>query len=331
MADELRGQKRVFLVSLLIGVGYGILARLVFGLDRFKDEFGVMTASFIFLIPFGLGIAAVMVGERHGRWKWWQWIVIPWLAALLALGSALALAWEGIICVFLWVPLFLVLSSLGGLVGALVGYLLRKRGRMLFLATFLILPFVTAPLEHRIPLPDDRRVVRTEIEIAAAPEVVWRNIARVPAIRPEEQGPSLFHALGFPRPIEATLSHEGLGGVRHASFEGGVVFIETVTEWQPGHRLAFTIAADPASIPQTTLDEHVTVGGPFFDVLSGEYEIEGVAPGKVVLHLASTHRLSTHFNLYSGIWTDKIMRDVQEYILEIIKRRCEGSVTPRSA
>jgi hypothetical protein len=331
MADELRGQKRVFLVSLLIGVGYGALARLVFGLDLFKDEFGVMTTSFIFLVPFGLGIAAVMVGERHSRWKWWQWIVIPWLAALLALGAALALAWEGIICIFLWVPLFLVLSSLGGLVGALVGYFLRKRGRMLFLAAFLILPFVTAPLEHRIPLPDDRRVVRTEIEIAAAPEVVWQNIARVPAIRPEEQGPSLFHALGFPRPVEATLSREGVGGVRHASFEGGVVFIETVTDWEPAHRLAFTIAADPESIPQTTLDEHVTVGGPFFDVLSGEYEIEGVAPGKVVLHLASTHRLSTHFNLYSGIWTDKIMRDVQEYILEIIKRRCEGGPTRRSA
>jgi hypothetical protein len=35
------------------------------------------------------------------------------------------------------------------------------------------------------------------------------------------------------------------------------------------------------------------------------------------------------FNLYSGIWTDKIMRDVQEYILEIIKRRCEGNTPHR--
>jgi hypothetical protein len=323
MAGTMRDQKRVLLIAVLIGVVYGLLARLVFGLKVFENEFGVMSASFIFLVPFGLGIATVMVGERQGRWRWWKWIVVPWVAALVALGSALALAWEGIICIFLWIPLFLILSSLGGLVGALVGFYMRRSGRMLVLASFLMLPFVVAPLEHRIPLPDDRRVVRTQIEIAADPEVVWRNIARVPAIRPEEHRPSVFHTLGFPRPVEATLSQEGIGGVRHASFEGGVVFIETVTDWEPERRLAFTIAADPESIPQTTLDEHVTVGGPFFDVLSGEYDIEPVAPGRVVLHLASTHRLSTHFNLYSGIWTDLVMRDVQEYILGIIKRRCE--------
>lgn len=71
------------------------------------------------------------------------------------------------------------------------------------------------------------------------------------------------------------------------------------------------------------------MGSRFFDVLEGEYSIEPVAPGRVILHLASTHRLSTHFNLYSGLWTDFIMRDVQESILEILKRRCEGGEGPR--
>ena len=325
MAGEFRSQKRVILVSLLIGVAYGLLTRYVFDLSRYKnDVFGVMTFSFIFLVPFGLGVATVLVGERRAPWKWWQWLVIPWLAALLALFSAVALAWEGLICFVLWTPGFLILASLGGLAAGLAGLWLRRRGRTLVLASFLILPFVVAPLEHRLPLPDERRVVKTQIEIAAAPETVWRNIARVPAIGPREQSRSWFHVIGFPRPVEATLSHEGVGGVRHASFEGGVVFVETVTTWEPGRRLAFSIAADPASIPQTTLDEHVTVGGPFFDVLQGEYEIEPVAPGRVVLHLASTHRLSTRFNLYSGLWTDFIMRDVQEYILKILKRRCEA-------
>ena len=325
MAGKVRNQKTVLLVSLLMGVTYGLSARFLFDLKETRnDVFGVMTFSFIFLVPFALGVATVLVGERHGPWRWWQWLLIPWLASLLALFSALALAWEGLICFILWTPGFLILASLGGLAAGLAGLWLRRRGRTLVLASFLILPFVAAPLEHRLPLPDERRVVNTQIEIAADPAVVWRNIARVPAIRPDEQTRSWFHVIGFPRPVEATLSHEGVGGVRHASFEGGVVFVETVTDWEPGHRLAFSIAADPTSIPQTTLDEHVTVGGPFFDVLRGEYEIEPVAPGRVVLHLASTHRLSTRFNLYSGLWTDFIMRDVQEYILKILKRRCEA-------
>jgi hypothetical protein len=49
-----------------------------------------------------------------------------------------------------------------------------------------------------------------------------------------------------------------------------------------------------------------------------------LGPGHVRLRLQSTHRLSTHFNLYSGLWTDLVLRNVQEYILEILKRRCEA-------
>ncbi|HEV7517343.1 MAG TPA: hypothetical protein VGR07_13665, partial [Thermoanaerobaculia bacterium] len=311
-----------------VGVFYGAVARFFFGYKLpWGPVFTVMSVSFLFLVPLVLGFLVVYVGEGEGPpWGWWRWIVTPWVAALLALGGALALAWEGIICVFLWIPVFLTMSSLGGVAASLVRRLGRPSGTRPYVLVFsLLLPFALAPLEHRLPLPTERREVRTAIAIDAPVETVWKNIERVPKIEPQEQRWSLFHAIGFPRPVEATLSREGVGGVRHATFERGVLFVETITDWQPGRRLAFSIHADPTSIPPTTLDEHVTVGGPFFDVLEGVYEIEPVAPGRVILHLASTHRLSTHFNAYSGLWTDLILRNVQEYILEILKRRCEAA------
>ena len=40
---------------------------------------------------------------------------------------------------------------------------------------------------------------------------------------------------------------EGAGAVRHATFERGVSFLETVDTWEPGHRLAFGIRAEAAS------------------------------------------------------------------------------------
>ena len=58
-------------------------------------------------------------------------------------------------------------------------------------------------------------------------------------------------------------------------------------------------------------------------MLEGHYGIEQMADNRILLHLSSTHRLSTKFNLYSGLWTDFIMRDIQENILRIIKDRCE--------
>lgn len=112
--------------------------------------------------------------------------------------------------------------------------------------------------------------------------------------------------------------------MRHASFERGLVFIETVTDWQPEQLLAFTIKADTAHIPPTTLDRHVTIGGPYFDVLTGEYRIERHGGGDVVLHLTSRERLSTHFNVYASSWSDAVMGRIQSSILQVIKQRCEG-------
>jgi hypothetical protein len=100
-------------------------------------------------------------------------------------------------------------------------------------------------------------------------------------------------------------------------------FRETVTIWEPNHRLSFTIKADTEHIPPATLDRHATIGGPYFDVLSGEYQIEEIGAGQVVLHLTSRERLSTDFNGYAGFWTDAVMSSIQRSILRVIKNRCD--------
>ena len=153
--------------------------------------------------------------------------------------------------------------------------------------------------------------------------MVSANIERVPAIAPNELRPTWTHRIGFPRPIAATLSHEGVGGVRHATFDGGVLFIETIDTWDPWRKLSFSIRAQTDRIPRTTLDQHVTIGGPYFDVLRGTYELQPLSNGGTRLILSSDHRLSTDFNWYSELWTRSVMSDLQKSILSVIKNRCE--------
>ena len=88
--------------------------------------------------------------------------------------------------------------------------------------------------------------------------------------------------------------------------------------------IRFSIRADTEHIPRTTLDDHVAIGGKNFDVLDGEYVIEEVASGGVILHLCSDERLSTDFNGYAGIWSDAVMKNIQKNILAVVKRRCES-------
>jgi hypothetical protein len=310
---------------MLLGFLFGLCMRLLLvaeGQGGGQQLSAVMSIAFLCVVPFGIGALTVSRLPPHGI-TWGQMLFAPWPPMLACLAATLILGWEGAICIILGSPLFLVLSSVGGV---LVGFLRRRLpglGSQVILTVVLLAPALSLPLESRLAASRQVETVETEIRIHAPLETVWRNIIRVPPIEPSERHASWFHRIGFPQPIEATLSHEGIGGVRHASFEGRLVFVETIYEWEERQSLAFSIHADPSTIPPTTLDEHVTIGGPYFDVLAGRYFIERQGPDDMLLHLTSDHRLSTHFNFYARFWTRLIMRDIQQNILQVIKARCE--------
>ena len=311
------------------GVVYGLAFRILFSVNRWNDFFGVMTLAFLFAVPFVAGFLTVFLGDRDGSWSWPMKLFLPWVTASLTLGAALLLAWEGIICIVIWVPLFLVLSLLGGLAAVLVHRIARgRRARAAVAGCLMILPVVVAPLERAAPIADELRRVETSIEIEAPVEVVWREIARVRQIRARRTPLRLVARDRLPEAgrSDAVARRRGWRPPRFIR-KRGRFFVETITAWEPDERLAFEIAADPASIPARALDPHVAVSGPYLNVLEGEYRIErleSAEEGRLRLHLTSRHRLSTRFNFYSGLWTDFILADTQRYILEALKRRCEA-------
>ncbi|MEP6535481.1 MAG: hypothetical protein ABJF23_09205 [Bryobacteraceae bacterium] len=315
------------LYGVAAGLIYGLAFRLAFAMGRPNDggAFVVLSVAFLFCVPFALGFAQIFVSEKQERLLWRERVVLPWIPSVLCLAVSMALGWEGLICVILFLPVCLVTSSAGGVLAGLVRDIHRPTSSNLVFLCCLLLPLAVSPLERLRPVPTQLRTVETAIEISASPEAIWEQIKSVPAIRREELRETWTHRMGFPRPVAATLSHDGIGGVRRASFEGGVLFFETVNRWEPLHELAFTIRADMASIPAATLDEHVTIGGPYFDVLEGEYRIEPITAGRAILRLSSRHRLSTRFNLYARLWSDAILSDIQQNILLVIKQRSEKS------
>jgi uncharacterized protein YndB with AHSA1/START domain len=315
-------------LGLALGVAYGLICRLLFAptakpsSESLEALWAIMSLSFIFLVPLALGLLVVWYGESVR--SWWRRVFQPWLAGLAFMAAAIVFHLEGFICVILWLPLVWLMSSLGGvLAGVLRDARASDGSKRLCVAVVALLPFVAGPLESLRERETEIRTAHTSIEIAASPAQVWRQIRSVPRITEAEHGPSWSHRLGFPRPTEAMLEGTGVGSIRNARFEGDVLFVEKVTEWEENKRLSFSIAADTKNIPPTTFDEHVTIGGPYFDVLHGTYWIEALGPDRVRLHLSSDQRLSTGFNFYSQWWTVWLMNDLQSYILRIIKARAE--------
>ena len=311
-------------IAVGVGVVYGLIARLAFYYSAWQDLFTVMTCGFIFLMPAALGYLTLRFVANPNIW---QRILLPWIPGLILVATAYAVGWEGSICIVMALPAFMVMGTIGGLIEQVSRSKLSERNQMGALLGVFLLPYAVAPMEQMANLPAQIRTVETQIVIDADVETVWQNIIRVPAITAHEQHFNWVHQIGIPKPVEATLSHEGVGGVRHATFEHGVTFVETINEWEPQQSIAFTIDALAETMDVKDLNAKVVVGGAYFDTLDGRYAIEQLADGRVVLHLSSEHRLSTRFNFYAGWWTDWVMRSTQDYILAVVKERCEGNKT----
>lgn len=319
--------------GLLYGIGYGLVSRAIFALEDFRGEeygkalfptYGLMTMSFMFIVPLVIGLITAYHHDNITSSRKIAIMTMPIFAILGLVGISVLSGKEGIICALMALPVFLFMALLGGFIGVRVFKRNRKNDK-LYISIFVLLPFIITPLENQLGLTDKIFTEHTTIEINATDKVVWDNITRVKEISEDENNNSLFQFMGFPRPIEAELDTVAVGGIRKAIFARGLFFTETVTQMQPNKVLAFDIVADPKSIPPKALDEHVMVGGKYFDVLEGKYEIVKVNDKKIILHLTSQFRLSTRFNFYSGLWSKLIMKDIQENILDIIKSRSEAN------
>ncbi len=311
----------VFGVALL----YALFCRLIFGWEALRGFFPIVSLSFLTLVPMAFGALTTFLGYRLcGPSGFWVYAAPASVAGLGFLGSFMVHL-EALLCLVVAAPIMLPMALIGG---RIMGWILYHRSNRLFVSVLVLLPFAIAPIEAMWKAPPEFVSIEDSIQIAASPADIWQEIASVRAISRDEVPFKWIYLLDFPRPIAATLDREGVGAKRHATFERSVSFFETVTEWEPGRSIAFSIKADPDFIPHTAFDQHIIVGGRFYDVLDGRYEIQPAGDG-CRLVLTSTHRLSTRFNAYAGWWSRWVMNQVQSSILMVIKGRAEQRASHR--
>ena len=317
--------KNSTLKTTLIAIGiptlYAVFLRLIYGIKTWNELFSVMSITFLFLLPAIIGALTVYLSDKEKVKKISYRIFIPWIPIILFFIITLILAIEGWACWVMISPIFFIAASIGGLIG---GYLkLKKNNNKLNISILVLLPFLISPIENLIETIPGTYKAYTYIDIEAPAEKIWDNVTRVREISEKEDKGYLSNFLGFPRPVKAELNFEGVGAYREAIFTNGLIFRETVTEYVDNKKMAFSIKANTYEIPSTTLDEHILIGGDYFDVLDGTYELEKLDNGKHRLHLYSHFKMNTTFNFYAGWWGKWIMKDIQNNILKVEKERSE--------
>jgi hypothetical protein len=240
--------------GLIYGIAYGLISRGIFTLELGENSFlhtsGLMTMSFMFIVPFVIGLIVAYHHDTITSSRKILPLTMPLYAIIGLVAISIFFGAEGIICAFMALPVFAFMALLGGYLGVRIFY--RQKDKMI-ISLFVLIPFLIAPIENYFGLSEKIFVEHTAITINAGESKVWQNITRVKKITDKENHNSLFQFMGFPRPIEAELDTIAVGGIRKAIFDRGLFFTETVTEVIPNRVLAFSIEADPHSIPPKLL------------------------------------------------------------------------------
>jgi hypothetical protein len=310
----------------MVAVTYGAFSRIVLGNSSLNALFGTVSIGFLFLVPLAIGSLSVFFAAPNHRFSWLHAIFAPWIPCAVCLAIAGVFAWELWFCIVMAAPIFFAMATLGGLLACGLLHVTKgnSKPQMPVLLLILVAPYFSIPLENRFPQVDTIRTLQSDIVIKASPETVWRNITRFRPVSASELRPSLFRLAGLPRPLEATLNYDGVGGVRRGIWEDGLAFNGIITEWRANQYYSLRLFVDTDKV-QPTNAPLGQIGGANFDMVDDSYGIEPLGDGSVRLRLSSTYRLTTRLNSVGSLWLDFFVHDIQNYILQIEKARCESA------
>lgn len=308
-----------------LGAAYGLVMRLAFGMLPFLNQGnsanagGPMLSAFVLLVPALIGVYTVY-GARELLPRLGYALFGPWMPTIVFVAGTALLLIEGSICIAMALPIFLLCASLGGLAAWL--FLKWAKPQPGVMNSLMLLPLVVGYAEIHAPLPQEVFSSTASTHIAAKPEAIWQTINHATDIQPEEMKGGLAYLIGVPYPIEAITQTSGEGRVRKLRWDKGVSFDEPITAWDENRFVRWSYAFKPESFPAGALDEHVLIGGKYFDLVDTSYQLTPEADGtrlEIVIH----YRVSTNFNWYSAWWGRVLVEDSAAAILNFYKQRGE--------
>jgi len=301
------------------GAVFGIILRIVFG-ELPRDLRGPMSLAFLVVTPLVIG-ALTVYGARQTQRSWRFVLFAPWLTVLLMfLGCALALL-EGSICIALLAPLFLACSSIGGLVMEVA---LRTSGHSQSqLRAIAVLPFLMIAVEGKVPLQDRQFEIRRSLHVNAAPETVWKEILSARNIQENELPLSLTHLIGVPKPLEGINVKTSDGEVRYSRWDRGVNFTAKVISRKDNESITWRYTFNESSFPEGSMDEHVEIGGQYFDLGDTTFNLIRLPENKTLLEVVAHYRVTTSINFYAAPAAAILGQDFLHMLLSLYKSRSE--------
>jgi len=273
-------------------------------------------------LPFALGLAAAVIhGQRQPR-SVKSCIGVACLSTALLGAALLALAFEGMVCLVMAMPIALPLAAFGGA----CGYLVQRRpsiqaGAPAFLSVLLIFVPGVQWTEHAMARPASTYVVRSAIDVQASPQQVWDQVIAFSEIPPPQEW--IFRA-GIAYPIRAEMMGRGTGAERHCVFSTGA-FVEPIEVWEAPHRLKFSVTSNPAPMEEWTPYSHIEpphLHG-FLMSKGGQFLLTPLPNGGTRLEGTTWYQHGLWPAAYWRLWSDAIIHRIHMRVLSHIRDAAE--------
>ena len=228
---------------------------------------------------------------------------------------------EGIICAILIVPLFCLLggrrwpdhgASCAG----------SPSWPKPTISCILLLPLIGGSFNFDARLPQTVDTVERTTIVDASRATVWKQILDASDIRPAEIDSAWLFRIGVPLPLEGRLQADGVQTTRRVRMAKDVYFDEVIEEQREHEFVRWTYRFYEDSFPPYALDEHVVIGGHYFDVLDTSYTLRPRGDA-TELTVRLSYRISTTFNWYARPLMQLLLGDLAERNLGYYRQRSE--------
>jgi len=302
-----------------VGAVGGIVLRFMFSA---QGALSAMSLAFFYIAPFAVAAVSVYLAERQQPRSWAYYAGAGALANLMFVLGTVFTGMEGAICAVIATPVFALFGAIGGLVmGAICRWTSWPDRGVLGIATLPIILAATLPTDVE---QDRLGLVERHVVVAAPAEAIWRQIQDVRDIRPDELDAWVYR-IGVPRPSEARGERDHGASVRRVRMGRNVHFDQVVVAEVPNRLIRWRYRFDADSFPAGAMDDHIRIGGDYFDLGETDYALEPLPDGTTRFSVRFRYRVHTSFNWYASALADTLIGNFEEAALRFYAQRASAS------
>ena len=310
--DDRRLPGALLAVAAGAAVGLGMIALSVYTLASYGISLFLGT-------PFVVGaLTAFLFNRRYpATMLETQEVVLMTLACTG--GALLATAAEGALCLLMVLPLAVLLGALGAVLGRRIAR--HDPGPAAHAAIAVLVLPMSAAFDVGRPAAGFREV-RSAVVVDAPPDVVWRHVVSFPPL-PEPS--ALVFRMGIAYPQRARRVGQGVGAVRYCVFSTGP-FVEPITRWEPGRRLAFDVASQPPALEEWSPYARVTPPHlhDYFRARRGEFRLVPLPGGRTRLEGSTWYEMRIFPEAYWVLFADALVARIHHRVLEHVRSAAES-------